>query len=128
VSESRLARAWQLHEDGDYALAVVAAQMACELRVREVLLARLPEHASGELLAWFEKNLDNTSLHNDSTNDLWHRLTGSRVEEKLFKDYRAHVKRRNQIVHHGAEPCAEDAETSLDVVGRLLKDVEECAP
>jgi HEPN domain-containing protein len=123
---ARLSRAVGLVRDGEHDLAVVVAQTACEVLIREVLTTLVEVRVDDrELQPWLLERVRYFSLNDDQTRDLWSRLAGSRIQEQAFwPEYKAHVDRRHRVVHRGDTVTPEDADASLRAAGSLLAYVE----
>jgi hypothetical protein len=120
-----LEKAVELYGQDEFELAVIVAQTACEVLIADTLRGFLPSHASDELQAWLLVRVRQFSLNDDSTRDLWDRATGSRISaESFWADYKAHVKRRHQIVHEGSRVSRDEAQASIAVATALFTYVE----
>jgi len=113
-----------LREQRLFALAVVAAQMHCEHFIRyalETVAARdgtpLAKLAPGLVRSW--------SLTDRNGPDIFEALLGVRpTKAQCWEDYRAHVHRRNEIVHQGGEVTADLASNSVDAAVDMVRFVE----
>lgn len=121
-----LDRARELMQRDEHELAVILAQTACEVLIADALRSLLHPHVSDEMRPWLVGQVRSYTLRDDSTRDLWNRLTRSAIHEQDFwAAYKAHVERRNQIVHSGDRVDADAAQLSLDAATRLFAYVEQ---
>jgi HEPN domain-containing protein len=102
-----------------YELAVVRAQTACEVYARLALdlLARdVAEHGKRP-----SSLFRNASLGDPADRALLRALTGYRIgAEERWGSYRAHVQRRNEIVHAGISVTEPEAEESMDAADAFI--------
>jgi HEPN domain-containing protein len=120
-----LDRARKLLEAGEHELAVILAQTASEVLVADALRSLAEPHATDELRPWLLSRLKSFTLIDDPTRDLWNRLTSSRIQDEAFwRNYTAHVRRRNAIVHNGERVDQSAAEASLQAASALFDYVE----
>jgi hypothetical protein len=124
-ARERLAHANELHERGEHALAVVVAQTACEVLIRDVLPTLVQPHVSDDLFPWALERIRQYTLNDRQTQDLWARVAGSPIQEQGFwQAYKAHLDLRNRVVHRGEAAAVEDATQSLATTEALIGYVE----
>lgn len=120
-----LERARELLAREEFDLSVVLAQTASEVLIADTLRGLLSSHVSDELQVWLLARIRQFSLNDDSTRDLWDRVTGTHISgEDFWEDYKRHVKRRHLIVHEGARASQEDAQASVAAAADLFTYVE----
>jgi hypothetical protein len=111
-AESRL-------RDEQFDMAVVAAQIHLEVQVR-VLLEAAAEHTSNEGLHAVISQRPGWGPHNPRTGPIIEALfTSALADCPAWREYRAHVDRRNAVVHMGQAIDAESARASLEAVSSL---------
>jgi hypothetical protein len=107
-------------EQRRYELAVVAAQIACEIEI-ENAVESVVDAASGSLARMAIDNLRSWSLIDRRAQKVFAMVVGKKpTEEPWWRDYRDHVARRNNIVHRGARVAENDARRSLGVAEELV--------
>jgi len=123
-----LGLAQTLHDEGRYQLSVVTAQMACEVVGEQVLSALLSVQV-GELEGAVLELVPSHHLAHDKVQALFDGLTGATLaSEPWWPGYRAHVKRRNGIVHRGARVEETGSSDSLKVASAFCSHVRGLAP
>jgi hypothetical protein len=108
----------------DTGIAVILCQMAAELlveRVLRVLLERKPTQIPQNLL--YEGQYLKANLVNKRVRQFYESLSeNSPLDQQPFwVAYKAHVKRRDAIVHRGGGASWEQAQESCDTVASLLE-------
>lgn len=105
----------RLYDDGHYDFAVVAAQTACELLAEGAIQFAVSRHATEPLAQVIPDLLTSYALLDERGQNVWKAATGRSIREPkdVWDSYRAHVERRNALVHRGARVSKEDAELSL---------------
>ena len=100
--------------------AVVLAQTACEVYVRDILERRAAQLGDDALDSVSE--LTSTNLASDSVRRTFHRITGYTPlnESGWWRDYQAHAQRRHRIVHAGARISRQDAEASIEAANAMI--------
>jgi HEPN domain-containing protein len=125
-----LKSAADLGEAGHRASAVVAAQSAVEVYVERVmtdLARRLAPVEVGEAALALVRSF---TLMNKQERGLFNALVARSTErlegdEALWRDYHAHVERRNRIVHSGYEPVEQETRDSLEVALHMVERIFE---
>jgi uncharacterized protein YutE (UPF0331/DUF86 family) len=120
-----LERAYRLKDDGDFELAVVAAQIACELLTERVFSVVLAAEALESLEDPLSKLVRGFNLADDRVRDLYVGLSGDRVQDQTFwREYKEHVKRRNKVVHSGKRVDVDGASKSVQAAADLVDHLE----
>jgi hypothetical protein len=109
-----------LNSESHLEWAVVRAQTACEVYVRDILYRRAAE--LGDAAIDFVEKLPGSNLDNPTVRTAFHRLSGYTPpqETEWWRDYQAHVQRRHQIVHGGARVTRKDAESSIRAAEAMI--------
>lgn len=116
VSEGLIFDAAELLADGRNELVVLrvqtAAELAAERAYRRLIGPKLsPEHRSKAT------RLISRTLSDERSRNLFQAITGLRVDTQAWwPDYRAHLQRRNAVVHAGAQVERKSAEASVRAV------------
>jgi hypothetical protein len=122
----RLGHAHELHAREEHALAVVVAQTACEVLIREVLPTLVQPHLTDNVFPWVLERIRQYTLNDRQTQDLWSRVAGSAIQDQRFwAPYKRHLDLRNRILHRGETATAADAAESLATAEALLDYVEQ---
>lgn len=120
-ARERLDHAHRLHESQEHAIAVVVAQTACEVLIREILPTLVHPHVTDELFPWALERIRQYTLNDRQGQDLWFRVAGSAIQEQEFwPAYKLHLDLRNRIVHRGEVATAEQATESLATAEALI--------
>ena len=110
-----------MYEQRRFGLAVVAAQVHCEMWIR----ARVEEiaNASGHALVQLAPQMPRSwSLMDSFGPRIFEALTGTNpTSAPCCHSYRSHVVRRNAFVHRGIEITKEEARESIDAVVAMVK-------
>jgi hypothetical protein len=110
-----LALADALIKEGRYELAVVVAQMACEVVVEQTLTERRGRR----------KAPPNYNLRKNATRQLYEQLTRDTIRKQSFwKAYGCHVDRRDKVVHHGKRVDPSDARDSITTAHQFVEHVD----
>ena len=110
-----------------YEWAVVAAQAACEVEIRHLIEATLPDDAH-PLAALAVKLPRSFSLMDPAGRGVFGAAFGrSPTEADCWQAYQEHVARRNNVVHRGSKVSEADARASLDAMHAMLEFVRSCA-
>jgi hypothetical protein len=121
-----LERAYDLIQRGDHDLGVVIAQTACEVLIAQVLNERLEARELGTLRVHITSTIPAYSLNDDRTRKLWDELTGDEINQvSAWRKYKAHIVRRNGIVHRGSVTDEDEAQESLQAVQAVIEHVEQ---
>ena len=121
--EVLLSTAKELVKQGHPAMAVVAANTACEYYVERALskamsragLTQPVEEAVSHLLPGY-------NLADRRVRSLYSALTGDAVHQQPFwSDFTTCVKVRNDVVHRGARASVQQAETAVAAAESLLR-------
>lgn len=115
----------ELQHQGRDELAVIRAQTACECLAREALAGLLRSRVGREraYLADAVVMLCRPTLNDKRTQQLVATVTGGRwrmTSEPWWREYHAHLQRRNGIVHRGLSIRSEDAVASLEAVSACM--------
>lgn len=122
----RLRHAHELYAREEHALAVVVAQTACEVLIREVLPTLVQPHLTDNVFTWALERIRQYTLNDRQTQDLWSRVAGSAIQDQDFwAPYKRHLDLRNRIVHRGATANALEASESLATAEALIDYVEQ---
>jgi len=113
------------YRESYYQEAVILAQTGAELFIEQAFdrLFRIRD------LEYLRKEVErllgnNFNLGHDKVASLYEALSGDDIRQrKIWSEYKTHTELRNDVVHHGREVTAAEAERSLDVVGRLIEHV-----
>lgn len=110
---------------GDFEMAVVAAQMACEIYTEQAFDLILDKKKLTFLKDPVGRLVETYSLTNGKVRKLYVSLTGDRIEDSAFwQKLHEHVTRRNQVVHGGKQVTKTDAEASCSAATELIKHLE----
>jgi hypothetical protein len=108
-----------LYDENRLEIAIVAAQTTCEVLVRVELEALVAEGIASvpidvaDFTAW--------SMRTAAGQLLFHAATGEDLHaQPWWPQYDAHVIRRNNVVHRGAEVTRSQARTSLDAMWSFI--------
>jgi HEPN domain-containing protein len=124
-ARARLVHAQDLLESGEHALAVVVAQTACEVLIREVLPTLVQPHITEDVFPWALQRIRQYTLNDRQTQDVWKRVAGSAIQDQDFwSAYKSHLDLRNRIVHRGEPATADEAAASLSTAATLIDYVE----
>ncbi len=119
--EDLLGTARQLVSEGRNELAVVVAQMASEVLAAPVLDALMRKKGLAYLEDWIDDRTPSSNLGNETVRKLYVALSDDKIQDQAFwGPYRAHVERRNDIVHRGLRVSKAEAEQSCEVVAQML--------
>lgn len=125
-ARERLAHAHDLQVREEHGLAVVPAQTACEVLIREVLQTLVQPHVTDDLFPWTLERIRQYTLNDRQTQDLWSRVAGSTIQDQDFwSSYKSHLELRNRIFHHGESATAEEATASVTTAEALIDYVEQ---
>jgi hypothetical protein len=106
-------------------LAVIVAQTACEVLIREVLRTLVQPHLTDDVFPWALERIGQYTLNDRQTRDLWSRVAGSAIQKQDFwPAYQLHLDRRNRVLHRGEAVGAEEAAASLAAAEALIAFVE----
>jgi hypothetical protein len=124
-----LQRAKELQEQGVPGLAVVVAQSAVEVLVGQVISERLQAREIGGLREYIIGGIRTHSLNDNRLRKLWLELTGDEViRTSGWPEYKAHLKRRNQVIHEGGDISADDARSSVAEAEAIIEHIEGLPP
>ena len=110
-----------LNSESRFEWAVVLAQTACEVYVRDILERRAAQ--LGDDAEQAVAKLPGTNLANEQVRRTFHELTGYTPprEGEWWRDYQAHVQRRHRIVHAGGRITRRDAEDSIAAAEAMIE-------
>jgi hypothetical protein len=100
------------------------AQTAVEVATENLLGAAFEAQGVGDLREPVLGLFTSFSLRNQRLYAVYEALTHDDLktsEPRLWDDFRAHIKRRNDIVHTGKKVSNDEAEASVDVAERMVQ-------
>ena len=109
-------------------IAVILAQMACEIACELAFTAVIAQKEVSGLQTTVDVLLPNYNLGSDNprVRKAYVALSGDRItSQPYWDDFKAHVRRRNRIVHGGARATPEEAEKSVTVASSLVAHLEQ---
>jgi len=107
---------------GRYEVAVVTAQMACEMSVEQVFGVFFEARGLSDLEAPIEDLLPSYNLGNDKVRRLYSALTFDQVSREFFwSEYKTMVSIRNKAVHAGGRVQQSQAAMALRIAAALLE-------
>lgn len=116
----------EMMRQGQYALAVIAAQIHCEMFVRHALTS-IAQHDGSRVALATSDLLRSCSLMDRDGPQIFEALLGVGPKSApCWTQYSDHVSRRNRVVHHGAPVTGQEAQDSLDVAVEMVRFVDEC--
>jgi hypothetical protein len=125
VADKFTIEAEDMLEQRRYGLAVVAAQVHCEMHTREAITAAAARRG-GTLSALSPEMVRSWALMDSLGPRIFEALIGVRVSSaECWSDYKAHVARRNAVVHRGTAISEREAQESIDATIRMVRFVEE---
>ena len=109
-----------IHSDSHFEWAVVLAQTACEVYVRDILVRTAATR--GDVLAEVDR-LPSTNMASDSVRYLFRKVTGYTppADDEWWHDYRVHAQRRHDIVHRGWRVTRPEVEASLEAAKAMIE-------
>ena len=109
-----------LDSESHFEWAVVLAQTACEVYVRNILERRAAH--LGDAAIKKVQNLPGTNLANERVRGTFHEMTGYTPPDgsEGWLEYQAHAQRRHRIVHAGARITRKDAEASIEAAKAMI--------
>jgi hypothetical protein len=109
-----------LNSESHFDWAVVLAQTACEVYVRDILERRAAH--LGDAAIETVAGLRGTNLANPSVRRTFHEITGYAPPDdaEWWREYQAHAQRRHRIVHAGARITRQDAEDSIESANAMI--------
>lgn len=114
---------------GRYGHAIVLPHAACELAIARATRRLIAEKAPDLQFSLEELISRRWSLSDTRVAGLWNALAGDDVHDAAFwQDYKAHLARRQAVVHEGAAMSVAEADASIDVAQRLCDHVTRLAP
>lgn len=109
-----LALSAALGTEGRYELAVIVAQMACEVLSEQTLTPLLKGGKAR-----------NFNVHGTDTLKLYTKLTRDPIDNQTFwSDYGTHAVRRHEVVHRGRRVSSAEARESVSVATQFVDHVE----
>lgn len=105
--------------------AVVTAQIATEVYAELAFAELTREQVSTD---WHDAITELISpMHHDKARKLWVALTGDKTRDTQdpWRSYKAHVARRNKVVHEGARVTPAEAEASVAAVIGLIMHMQK---
>lgn len=120
-----LASAGRLAASGDHEIAVVTAQMACEIFVEQAFVTIYRKKALTYLENPIDALIPSYNLGNDKVRALYSALTGDNVAAASFwPDFKELVKIRNGAVHGGRRVQRAEADSGCLAAENLVRHVE----
>jgi hypothetical protein len=108
-------------QGGDYAIAVVSAQMAVEIVTEQTIGALLKHRGVPELDEPLEVLISSYSLANDRLRSMYEALSGDPIAQAPFwPAFKEHAKRRGAAVHRGQHVTEAEARASVDAVSQVV--------
>ena len=106
-------------------IAVILSQMACEIVCELAFTAVVAKKKVSGLQTTVDELLPSYNLGAERVRKAYVALSGDKITtQPYWADFKAHVKRRNQIVHKGARATPVDAEESIAVAKSLVSHLE----
>jgi HEPN domain-containing protein len=120
-------QAERMYDEGHYDFTVVAAQTACELLVEGAIQFAISRHATEPLAQVIPELLTSYSMLDQRGPKVWEAVTGRSIREpkSVWDGYRAHVERRNALIHKGARVTRDEAAESLSATRDFARQVVE---
>jgi hypothetical protein len=117
----------RMYDEGHYDFAVVAAQTACELLVEGAIQFAVSRHATEPLAQVIPDLLTSYTMLDQRGPKVWEAVTGRNIREpkSVWDSYRAHVERRNALIHKGARVTRDEAAQSLTATRDFARQVAE---
>jgi hypothetical protein len=122
-----LTLARKLIDDGEFAIAVVVAHMACEVATERTLSEAFAAKGISFLEDSISEFFTGYSLNNDRLRKLYTALTGDQIEQAPFwAKFRKLAKQRNAVVHSSSAVVTETEaneshQTATDLVAHMKK-------
>jgi hypothetical protein len=114
---------------GRYGHAVLLAQAACEMAIARAVRRLIAKQAADLQLPLEELISNRWSLSDTRVGGLWNALAVDDIYQAAFwQDYKAHLARRQVVVHEGATMSVSDADASIDVAQDVCDHVTALAP
>ena len=108
-------------QDGNYEFAVIAAQTAAELYMEHALSEMLRRQQLGSIGEIIPALLSGFSMRDKRGQLVWNALTSEEIQRQSFwREYVAHVDRRNGIVHRGQSADENEARRSIEAVHHFV--------
>ena len=105
-----------------FEIAVVTAQMACEIQVERVLRAWFACRALTDLESAIDDLLPGYNLSNEKLRKLYTSLTGDAIQHQSFwGEYKVLVSLRNKAVHAGVRLQETHAKVGISAAQRMLR-------
>lgn len=117
----------EMYDGGHYDFTVVAAQTACELLMEGAIQFAVSRHATERLAQVIPDLLTSYTMLDQRGQKVWKAVTGRNIREpkSVWEGYRAHVERRNALIHKGARVSREEAAQSLGATRDFCRQVVE---
>jgi hypothetical protein len=120
--------AYDLCDERKYNLAVIVAQMACEVVSELAFSTYFISRGIHELEKPIVALLPNFNLGsgNDKTRKLYEALSGDKITAQLWwSDYKSVVKLRNDIIHKSAQTNSATARAAVKTADQLVRHVDQ---
>lgn len=123
--DALIATAKRLRDQGDNEMAVVAAQMACEVYIEIVMTAMFEARKIDHLAEPVEDLMPSYSLGNAKVRKLYEALCDDHISQRPFwSNFKEHTSRRNKIVHGGKRVNQAQAEASIKAVEGVIQHIQ----
>jgi hypothetical protein len=117
-----LANARELLDDNRCEFAIIASQIAVEIYTELAVTALVERLGLDAFGAAVLDTIDGYGPHRRRVQALWNALTADTIQQRatVWRDYREHVERRNDVVHRGHKASASEARASLEAATQML--------
>lgn len=117
-----MATAEQMIQEGKHEIAVVLAQMACEIFAEQVISAILKKKNLSYLEDALDDLLPSHNLANEKIRKFYVALTQDQIHHTFFwHDYKNLVSLRNRAVHGGGKVSRDQASVSIRAANHLIE-------
>ena len=108
------------HPEAAIFMAQAAGEVCTELVLTSALRARVSDQAVADFIAEQPRNY---SLGDGRVKELYELLFGDKITAsgQLWQDFKAHVERRNKIVHRGKSATRQEADASIAAVEGVIR-------
>jgi hypothetical protein len=122
--EILLQSAQRLFDDGEFGVAVVVADTACEVAVERVISQSFARSNIPQVADPINGLLNGYNISNPKVQSLFDALAGKTVKQDkqgIWDKFLKSVTRRNRTVHAGKQPTKAEAQESLDVTRDMVQ-------
>lgn len=121
-----LENAERLHTSGEYEVAIVVAQTACEVITERAISKAFGNKGVAELESPVTGFLISYNLGNERVRKLYDALAGDTVAgEGFWEAFKALAKTRNESVHSGRKVSETESRDGLDAASQLVAHIEQ---